>query len=192
VPVFVLVVTVVIGSVILFRKRAGQEDQDGPPIHGNTRLGVIGPAAPAALTLGLGAYPTIGRPAAGRPPAATAPQEINVAVKGQQFAWTFTYPKEVAGGEKPLSTTDVVLAEDRSVKFDIESEDVIHVVWVPAFSWKIDAVPGITTHYRVTPTRRGTDPVVCAELCGLGHSVMRSTVRVVSEPEFKKWLSDQN
>jgi cytochrome c oxidase subunit 2 len=192
VPVFVLVVTVVIGSVILFRKRAGQEDQDGPPIHGNTRLEVIWTAVPAALILGLCAYSYIVLRDAERAPAATAPQEINVAVKGQQFAWTFTYPKEVAGGEKPLSTTELVLPEDRSVKFDIESEDVIHDFWVPAFSWKIDAVPGITTHYRVTPTRRGTYPVVCAELCGLGHSVMRATVRVVSEPEFKKWLSDQN
>ena len=39
---------------------------------------------------------------------------------------------------------------------------------------KIDAVPGITTHYRVTPTKLGTYPVVCAELCGLGHAFMRS------------------
>ena len=34
--------------------------------------------------------------------------------------------------------------------------------------------------YRVTPNRLGTYPVVCAELCGLGHSVMRQTAHVVS------------
>ena len=56
---------------------------------------------------------------------------------------------------------------------------------------KIDAVPGIDTSYKVTPTRLGRYPVVCAELCGLGHSVMRQTAVVVSPEEFDKWLADK-
>ena len=55
----------------------------------------------------------------------------------------------------------------------MKAKDVIHDFWVPAFRMKIDAVPGITTDYRVTPNRIGNYPVVCAELCGLGHAVMR-------------------
>jgi cytochrome c oxidase subunit 2 len=50
-------------------------------------------------------------------------------------------------------------------------------------------VPGITTHYRVTPTRLGTYPVVCAELCGLGHAFMRQTAHVLPEAKFNAWLS---
>jgi cytochrome c oxidase subunit 2 len=53
---------------------------------------------------------------------------------------------------------------------------------------KIDAVPGITTHYRVTPSRLGTYPVICAELCGLGHAFMRSRVHVLSRADFDAWL----
>jgi len=191
VPIFVLVMTVVIGAVVRFRMRPGQEDQDGPPIHGNTKLEVIWTAVPAALILGLCAYSYVVLRDVERAPAATAPKELNVAVKGQQFAWTFTYPKEVAG-DKPLSTTELVLPEGRSVRFSINSEDVIHDFWVPEFAMKIDAVPGITTHYRITPNRRGTYPVVCAELCGLGHSVMRSTVRVVTAQQFQAWLRQQS
>ena len=56
---------------------------------------------------------------------------------------------------------------------------------------KIDAVPGITTKYRVTPNRLGTYPVVCAELCGLGHSVMRSTTHVVTPADFNAWIAQQ-
>jgi cytochrome c oxidase subunit 2 len=55
---------------------------------------------------------------------------------------------------------------------------------------KIDAVPGITTTFRVTPNKEGTFHVVCAELCGLGHAFMRTTVKVVTREEFDKWLSE--
>src|SRR5690606_5747483 len=66
----------------------------------------------------------------------------------------------------------------------------IHDFWVPAFRMKIDAVPGITTHYRVTPKRRGSFPVVCAELCGLGHAYMRQTAHVVTREEFERKLRE--
>jgi cytochrome c oxidase subunit II len=62
---------------------------------------------------------------------------------------------------------------------------------VPAFRMKIDAVRGINTELRVTPTRIGQYPVVCAELCGIGHSAMRQTAHVVSQQDFDKWLSDR-
>jgi cytochrome c oxidase subunit II len=65
---------------------------------------------------------------------------------------------------------------------------VIHDFWVPQFRMKIDAVPGITTRYRVTPTRNGAYPVVCAELCGLGHATMRQTAHVLPATEFKAWM----
>lgn len=186
VPIFVLVMTVVITAVIRFRMRPGQEDMDGPPIHGNTKLEVIWTALPALLILGLCVYAYIVLDDIEKAPAAA--EELKVDVKGQQFAWTFTYPKAITGGQ-PLSTTELVLPKDQSVEFAINSNDVIHDFWVPDFSMKIDAVPGITTRYRVTPNRIGTYPVVCAELCGLGHSVMRSRVRVVEPAAFKAWLA---
>jgi cytochrome c oxidase subunit 2 len=65
---------------------------------------------------------------------------------------------------------------------------VIHDFWVPNFRMKIDAVPGINTSYRITPTRKGDYPVVCAELCGLGHSTMRQTAHVVDRAQFDAWL----
>ena len=75
--------------------------------------------------------------------------------------------------------------------FYVQAKDVLHDFWVPAFRMKIDAVPGITTNYRVTPNRLGTYPVVCAELCGLGHSVMRSTAHVVTPAAFDAWIAKQ-
>jgi cytochrome c oxidase subunit 2 len=54
---------------------------------------------------------------------------------------------------------------------------------------KIDAVPGITTHYRVTPIKLGTYPVVCAELCGLGHAFMRQTAHVLPKAQYAAWVA---
>jgi len=54
---------------------------------------------------------------------------------------------------------------------------------------KKDAVPGITTDIRVTPTRTGTYTLSCTELCGLGHSTMRAPVVVEDQAAFDKWAA---
>ena len=66
-----------------------------------------------------------------------------------------------------------MLPKDRPVEFRVNTDDVLHDFWVPAFRLKTDAVPGITTKIRLTPNRLGRYEVVCAELCGIGHSTMR-------------------
>jgi len=68
---------------------------------------------------------------------------------------------------------------------------VIHSFFVPEFSEKLDAVPGIVTTVRVTPTRTGSYPVECTELCGAGHALMRAAVRVVTPQQFQTWLATQ-
>ena len=80
---------------------------------------------------------------------------------------------------------------NRPVVFKIRSLDVIHSFFVPDFSEKIDAVPGITTTLRVTATRMGSYPAECTELCGAGHGLMRAAVRVVSDAQFNTWMAAQ-
>lgn len=185
VPIFVLVVTVILYSVWAFRMRPGQEHEDGPPIHGNTRLEVIWTAVPAILLVSLCSYAY----AVLKDIEETKANEVVINVTGEQFAWTYSYAQE---GGKPIAANRLYLPEDRPVQFKIRSKDVIHDFWIPAFRMKVDAVPGITTSFRVTPTKRGMFAVVCAELCGLGHSVMRSTAYVVSPDRFEQWLAKQS
>jgi cytochrome c oxidase subunit 2 len=187
VPVFVLVTTVVLYCVWNFKMRPGEEEKDGPPVHGNTRLEIIWTLIPALMMLALSTYSYVvlkdieEAPAAGR--------EMNVRVVGEQFTWTFYYPGE--NGGKEIASNQLYLPVGQSVKFTIQSKDVLHDFWVPAFRMKLDAVPGIDVHYRVTPNRLGTFQVVCAELCGLGHAVMRQSAHVLKGDEFTKWLSDR-
>ena len=189
VPMFVIVMTVVIGSVVFVRMRPGQELEDGPPIHGNTRLEGIWTVLPALLIAGLCTYAFVVLQDIEKKPAAAnaATREFKLRVTGEQFAWTFTYPKELTGG-RPLNTAELYLPKGRSVDFRIHAKDVLHDFWVPAFRMKLDAVPGIETHYRITPTKLGNYYVACAELCGLGHATMRAAVHVVTPQAFAAWL----
>jgi cytochrome c oxidase subunit 2 len=180
IPVFVMVQVVVLFSVWKFRMRPGEELMDGPPIHGNTRLEVVWTAIPAILLVGLCTYAFIVLEDVERAEAGTT----EVRVVGEQFAWTFYYEKD----GRPVATRELHLQENVPVKFTLQSKDVIHDFWVPAFRMKKDAVPGIDVTYRVTPNRVGEYPIVCAELCGLGHSVMRATVFVHNEQDYNAWF----
>jgi cytochrome c oxidase subunit II len=184
VPVFVMVETVVLYSVWKFRMKPGEEEKDGPPIHGNTRLEVIWTAIPAVTLVALAAYAYSVLVAN----EATKPNTMTVNVTERQFAFEFSYPE--AGG-KTIVSPDLYLPDHRPVVFKLRSLDVIHSFFVPEFSEKLDAVPGITTTLRVTPTRIGIYPAECTELCGAGHSLMRAAVHVVTASKFQSWLSAQ-
>jgi cytochrome c oxidase subunit II len=187
IPIFVLVTSVILYCVWRFHMRPGQESQDGPPIHGNTRLEVFWTALPAALLLGLVSYSFVVLNENERKPPG---KEIQVNVTGQQFFWSYEYPSSVTGGA-PLRSYSLYLPKGESVYFHLHSKDVIHAFWIPAFRLQEDVVPGITTHYRVTPTRLGSYPVICNLLCGVGHSLMRSTVHVVTPARFEAWIKSQ-
>jgi cytochrome c oxidase subunit 2 len=184
VPVFVLVETVVLYSVWKFRMKPGEEEKDGPPIHGNTRLEVIWTALPAITLIALAAY-TYSVLVANE---ATKPNTMTVNVTERQFAFEFSYPQSDG---KAIVSPDLYLPDNRPVVFKLRSLDVIHSFFVPEFSEKLDAVPGITTTLRVTPDRIGTYPAECTELCGAGHSLMRAAVHVVAPSGFQTWLSAQ-
>jgi cytochrome c oxidase subunit II len=187
VPVFVLVTTVIGFSILNFRMRPGEENLDGPPIHGNTRLEVIWTAIPAVLIVGLVTYAYVVLRDIEKTPALAAGQKERVVrVFGEQFAWTFEYNE----GGRRFRTAQLYLPAGQSVKFNVESKDVIHDFWVPDFRMKIDAVPGITTSYRVTPKSSaiGNHQIVCAELCGLGHAFMRQTAHVMTPQAFASWV----
>jgi cytochrome c oxidase subunit II len=184
VPIAVLVITVVLYSVWKFHMKPGEELKDGPPIHGNTRLEVVWTAVPAVLIISLVTY-------------AYAVLHSNEAVKAnamvvnvteRQFAFEFSYRR--ADGQTIVSPV-LYMAENQPVVFKLRSLDVIHSFFVPSFSEKLDAVPGITTTLRVTATRLGTYPVECTELCGAGHALMRSAVHVVSPTAMQAWLQAQ-
>ncbi|MGO9763151.1 MAG: cytochrome c oxidase subunit II [Solirubrobacteraceae bacterium] len=186
VPIFVIVVGVILYSVWQFRMKPGEELKDGLPIHGNTRLEVFWTVIPAILVIGLVGYSFVILHDNEKQPA----HEIQIGVTGQQFFWSYQYPPSVTGGA-PIDSYQLYVPDNESVYFNMRSKDVIHAFWIPAFRLQEDVVPGITTHLRATPDRLGSYPVVCNLLCGVGHSLMRSTIHVVTPTQFQAWIKSQ-
>jgi cytochrome c oxidase subunit 2 len=184
VPVFVAVETVVLFSVYKFRMRPGEENLDGPPIHGNTRLEIIWTAVPSALIAGLVVYAAVVLQEIDKKQVG----EVQVQVYAQQFAWSFGYKNPTPGGPTIVSD-DLYVIKGQPIDFRLHTSDVLHGFWVPAFRVQEDAVPGIITSIRATPTRYGTYDIICTELCGLGHSLMRSKVHVVTAAQYHSFIS---
>jgi cytochrome c oxidase subunit II len=105
-----------------------------------------------------------------------------VKVYGAQFFWQFQYPNK-------KSYPILRLPVNRPVKLEITAEDVIHSFWVPEFGQKQDALPGQFNDLVITPDRLGSYDVICTELCGLGHSLMRSTALVMTPAAYASWYA---
>jgi cytochrome c oxidase subunit 2 len=174
--VFSGVVAVIVYAYINFRVPENDFSEDGPPIHGNTRLEIFWTTVPFILVTMIAIVSAIVLSEDGD--AGTNP--LKVTVIGQQFAWTFEYPN---GQIYPTLHVPV----GRKLLLDITSRDVIHSFWVPQWAQKQDAVPGINTRLVVTPDRTGIFPVICVELCGLGHALMRSEAIVMPPAAYSAW-----
>ena len=179
--VFAVVAAVMIYAITHFRA-AADDDSDGPPIHGHTGLEIVWTIIPTVLVTSIGILSAI---VLARNDALGA-NVLRVNVTAQQFAWSFSYPEA-----KGLTSGTLRLPKGRSVELVFTAKDVIHSFWVPEFNQKQDTVPGITTRLHITPNRLGTFSVICTELCGLGHSVMRTSAIVMTPAAFDKWLHGQ-
>lgn len=117
--------------------------------------------------------------------------DLTVGVVGQQWSWAFNYTDENV--YEVGTTTDVptlVLPVNQTVRFELDSPDVIHSFWIPQFYMKMDVIPGHTNTFQVTPDTEGTFSGKCAELCGAYHSRMLFDVEVVSEQEYEDYIEE--
>jgi cytochrome c oxidase subunit II len=178
VPVLMLVVVGLVYSAIRFRS-SGELDE-GPATHGHTGIQAAWLGISLVLVLGLFAYGAVGLVAIRGSQSA----DFQVNVSAEQWAWHFEY----AGGVK---AKELHIPVGRRVHLVINSIDVIHSFWVPAFGVKQDAVPGRATEIFMTADRSGTYPGMCAELCGLGHTGMTMTVVVSDQASLDSWLQQQ-
>jgi cytochrome c oxidase subunit 2 len=174
--IFSVVAAAILYSVWKFRVHP-DDDSDGPPIHGHTGLEIVWTAIPTALVTAIAIVSAWVLHENGVIPK----DALHVNVMAEQFTWVFTYKDGPGHG---VSLPDLYLPKDRAVELEIQSKDVIHSFWVPEFGQKQDAVPGRTNPLKITATRIGTYPVICTELCGLGHALMRRQAIVLSQADF--------
>lgn len=205
--VFVAVNLFVAYCVIRYRQRKGSRAKYEPEntklewwLTGLTAVGVASMLAPGLLVWAK---------------FVDVPQGAAVfEVVGRQWHWGFRFP----GKDSLLGTVDARYVSDKNpfginpddpngqddvlvaspevhlpigkpVKALLRSIDVLHNFAVPQFRAKMDLVPGLVTYIWFSPTRTGKFDLLCNELCGVGHYVMRGKVVVEEEPAFQAWLT---
>lgn len=167
--VFLIVEGLLLYALVRFRRRPGSP-QEGPNIHGNTRLEVAWTIGPTLVMAWLFVISLQGLKLTDEPP----PADFVVEVYGAQFYWEFAYPPDYRN-----TTRDVFyVEEDRNVGLRVQSRDVIHAFGVPELGIMIDAIPGKTTHFWFRADHPGNYTARCRELCGVGHSKMVGRVDV--------------
>jgi cytochrome c oxidase subunit 2 len=180
VPVLMFVVVGLGYSALRFRA-AGGDEEDGPPIHEHRGFQWVWLGVSFVLVLVLFGYGAVGLVDI----RGAQSSDFEVDVMGRQWAWSFEYPS--AG----VVSKELHIPVGERVHLVINSKDVIHSFWVPAFGIKQDAVPGRQTNIHLTATSAGTYPGLCAELCGSGHTGMHLTVVVSERADLEAWLSHQ-
>jgi cytochrome c oxidase subunit 2 len=188
--IFGIVTAVLVYCVVRFRSPHGAM-HDGAPLHGLTWLEIVWTAIPAVIVVTLTG---ISWWVLNRNDVADAKGHMTIVVHGKQWTWLYDYPQY-----KLTRLNELVLPVDAKVRFDVESDDVIHGWWVPAFRVQMNATPGQTNVISATPNKIGTYDVVCTFICGIQHPQMGTEVaganpkkiRVVDQATFLKFIAAQ-
>lgn len=192
---FLLVMVLMAVFLVAYRGRPGRKAVYS---HGNTALEVVWTLVPAVLLVWLTfKSQDIWEKVRGPMPAG----DVHIGVSGKQYNWFFYYPgpdgalgkvtqagRYDAGDNVEATVLDVPV--DKVIRLSISSQDVIHSFFLPNMRLKQDAVPGRSIEVWFQATRPGQYEVACAELCGFGHSTMRTTMIVHDEASWAAWLSE--
>ncbi len=174
--------TLIIAFLSLFfaiRYRRRKESEVPDEIHGSPLLETIWIAIPFVLAMILfvwssSVYFSIYR----------APKNaMEIYVVAKQWMWKFQHPD----GQREINELHVPTG--KKIKLVLATEDVIHSFYVPAFRFKVDAVPGRYTYAWFEATKPGRYHLFCAEYCGTSHSKMGGWVVVMEQEDYQAWLS---
>jgi cytochrome c oxidase subunit II len=177
--IFVLVESLLVIFVVRYRSRGRARAVEGAQVHGHTRLELIWTAIPVVILAIIAGFVFYELPNIDSAPAAADP--IPITVEGHQYYWQFDYP----GGARSIGTLHVPAGAVVDLK--VVSPDVIHSWWIPALGGKIQAIPGRINHtwFKADP---GSYDGQCAELCGVFHASMDTTVQAQSQQQYEHYL----
>lgn len=173
----VLITFLMIFFVIKYRRSKNTNPQD---IRGNILLEITWTVIPTILVLGMFYYGWVSYSFMKKVPEGAK----SIKVTGQMWSWRFLY-------ENGIQSDTLVVPLGQPIKLDLETQDVLHSFFVPAFRIKQDLVPGLNTYVWFEPLEIGSFDILCAEYCGLQHAYMLATLKVVSEQDFLDWYGKE-
>lgn len=174
---FLIAITaVLIYFVIRYRK---SKNPTATHIEGSNTLEVIWIAIPTVIVLLMFYYGYAGWYRQEEPPADA------MKIKSIARMWNFSF--EYPNGR---STDTLIVPRNKPITLELIAVDVIHSLYIPAFRIKKDMVPGNNMEMWFEAGNNGEFDLYCAEYCGLNHSYMLTTVKVVDPDEFDTWYND--
>ncbi len=181
-------------AIIAFRKRS---DELPRQIRYNLPIEVLYTLVPVVIVAGLFYYTARDEIEIDK---LSSDPDVSVQVAAFRWNWQFRYtdPGTPGGDKVPIKVTGrpgepavLVLPQNRTIRFALTSQDVIHSFWVPDFLFKRDVVPGRVNEFELSVTKTGTFVGRCAELCGADHDRMDFYVRVVPEDEYDRFIAER-
>ena len=172
--------------LLRFRKKS-----DAIPLqrHSNVKIEVLYTVIPILIVVGLFFFTV---KVENKVDAISPTPNVKVTVTAFQWGWKFYYPATNttvigSGNHYP----QLVLPEGETTAVTLVSQDVVHGFYIPAFNFSRYALPGVVNHFDFNPTTAGTYIGRCSQLCGLYHSEMLFSVKVLSAQQFQSWTTSQ-
>lgn len=169
------ITAVMIYFVFKYHRKKGHKPVD---IHGNILLEIIWIAIPTVLVLSMFYYGYMGFAEMRKIP----DDAMVVKVTARMWSWQFDY----ANGK--MSDT-LYVPVNQSIKLEMESADVNHSLYIPAFRIKEDVIAGRMNYLVFKAEEAGQYDIACAEFCGLKHSMMYTAVVALPQEKFDEWLA---
>ena len=180
--VFVIVFFLIAWAVLRYRRRS---DAIPRQTQYHTVLEIVYTTIPIVIVLILFAFTFVTENEVDALPKPA----MSVTVTAFQWGWRFHYTtKNVTVIGVELQDPEMVLPEHETVRIYLESHDVVHGFYVPAFDFSRYALPGVLNKFTVDLQKTGTFRGQCTQYCGLYHSLMRFRVEVVTAAQFASWV----
>lgn len=110
------------------------------------------------------------------------PDAYEIRVRGYQWNWQFTYP------EGFTTSKNFTVPVNRPVRLLMDSQDVLHSFYIPAFRIKQDVLPNRYSAVWFEATQVGTYDLFCTEYCGTTHSGMIGKITVVDQDTYNAFV----
>ena len=203
--IFLAVFGVMFYSIFKHRKSKGAKAAN---FHESVKVEIAWTVAPFLIVIGM-ALPATKTVVAMKD---TSSADLTIKATGMQWKWGYDYLNGEGEGIGFVSTLDpthremsnsgkpsgddylfkvdnpLVVPVDKKVRIITTANDVIHAFAVPAFGIKQDAIPGFVRDMWFRAEKIGDYHGQCQELCGKEHAYMPIHVKVVSQPDYTRWV----
>lgn len=176
---FFFLIALTLVMVYFVYKYNNKKNPVATQIEGSTKLEIIWTVIPVILVLIMFYYGWAAWTPMKNPPKDT----FNIKVVARMWNFTFEY-------ENGKKTDTLFVPLNKAVKLGLNSLDVLHSLYIPAFRIKEDVVPGREKMAWFIPQQEGLFDLFCAEYCGLNHSYMINLVKVMPQEQFNSWYVD--